>query len=186
MSRREIFWAPVRWPGFEHCRVALERDATEAEGLVVGVREGKTFRARYAVSCDDAWRTRRLRVEVEGGAALELHGDGDGHWRSVKGDAVGALDGCLDVDISVTPFTNTLPVRRLGLAPHDPRDLRVVYVDVPALRVGVANQRYTCLLRREDGTIHRYESGTFSADLTCDADGLVIEYPRAFTRIWPR
>ena len=61
-----------------------------------------------------------------------------------------------------------------------------MYVEVPSFRVGIAKQRYTCLVRRDDGTMHRYESGTFKADIVLDADGLVVEYPRAFTRLWPR
>lgn len=181
MSVREVMWAPVRWPGFEHCRL---RD-TEAEGVVIAVRDGAPFRARYAIRCDPQWRVRELRIAVEDGAALELRSDGAGAWEGRKGP-VPALSECVDVDLSMTPFTNTLPIRRLGLATLESRDLKVVYVDIPLLGVSVATQRYTCLVRRDDGTMHRYESGTFRADLTCDADGLVIEYPGLWTRIWPR
>ncbi len=174
-------WAPVRAPGFEHCVTK----AGAADGLVLGVREGAAFRARYAIEWDTAWRVRIVRVEVEGGPSLELRSDGAGAWQGPRGP-LPALRECVDLDLSVSPFTNTLAIRRLALAPLESRDIKVVYVDVPALRVGVAAQRYTCLVRREDGTMHRYESGKFRADLTCDAEGIVIEYPRGWTRVWPR
>lgn len=180
----EVIWAPVRAVGFEHCRVTESPEGAQAEGLVIGVHEDAAFRARYGVACDPQWRVRAVRIDVEGRGSLELEAD-DGRWQS-GGRHVPALDGCVDVDLSITPFTNTLPIRRLALAPHESREVQVAYVDVPSLRLGVATQRYTCLLRRDDGTMHRYESGRFAADLTCDAHGLVIEYPRAFTRIWPR
>lgn len=178
---REIVWRAVRGVALEHCRIA----ARSAEGLIIGV-DDLPFRARYTVGWDERWRTRSIDVQVEGGKALTLEGDGEGGWRTAEGNEVKALAGCLDVDISITPFTNTLPVRRLALAPLQAADLKVVYVTVPSLRVGLAKQRYTCLVRRGDGTMHRYESGAFKADIVLDADGLVIEYPRAFTRVWPR
>ena len=181
--RREVMWAPVRRPGFEHCRV----HGNKADGIVIGLDEREPFRVRYALEWDDRWRTRVVRVDViDRGKSLALVADGDGRWRTADGKAIPPLDGCIDVDLSVTPFTNTLPVRRLALAPLASADLSVAYVDAPALRVGVAKQRYTCLVRRDDGTMHRYESGTFKADVVLDADGLVVEYPRAFTRVWPR
>ena len=181
MTAREVMWAPVRAPGFEHCRLR----PTDADGLVVAVRDGASFRARYAIEWDREWRVRGVRVDVEDGESLELRADGAGTWEG-PGGAVPALRDCVDVDLSASPFTNTIPIRRLDLARLESRELKVAYIDVPSLRVGVAMQRYTCLVRREDGTMHRYESGKFRADLTCDADGLVIEYPRGWTRVWPR
>ncbi len=184
-ATREVMWAPVRVPGFEHCTVREGAQGTRADGLVIGVRDGASFRARYAIACDREWRPLTVRVDVEGGPSLELRSDGAGGWQGPRGP-IPVLAECVDVDLSMSPFTNTIPIRRLGLAPLDSRELRVAHVDVPSLRVAVARQRYTCLLRREDGTMHRYESGKFRADLTADADGLVIEYPRAWTRVWPR
>ena len=175
-------WTPVRGPGFEHCRV----EGNAADGMVIALHDGEAFRARYTIEWDDRWRTRSVRVDVlDGGTTLRLLSDGEGNW-SNEGKPIAPLNGCVDVDLSVTPFTNTLPVRRLRLAPLASTELAVTYIDVPALRVGVAKQRYTCLLRRDDGTMHRYESGQFKADIVLDADGLVLEYPRAFTRVWPR
>jgi hypothetical protein len=99
---------------------------------------------------------------------------------------VPALDGCLDVDLSATPFTNTLPIRRLALAPGWAAEITVVYVDVPALRIGVSRQRYRCLTWGPAGGVYRYENaaGDFAADITVDADGLVVEYPQIARQVW--
>jgi hypothetical protein len=96
------------------------------------------------------------------------------------------LDGCHDVDIRVTPFTNTLPIRRLALAPGASAELRVGYITVPDLSIRPVRQRYTCLARSESGGIFRYDSldSGFRADLTVDAHGLVVEYPGIWMRVW--
>jgi uncharacterized protein len=95
-----------------------------------------------------------------------------------------SLDGCLDLDISVTPFTNTLPVRRLELPPGASVDLLVAFLSVPELSFRPVHQRYTCLARSATGGLYRYEGldSHFSADLLVDAQGLVVEYQGAWTR----
>ena len=55
----------------------------------------------------------------------------------------------------------------------------------PRWRFGPAEQRYTCLERGETGGRYRYESGDFSVDLPVDADGLVVDYPGYWRRVWP-
>ena len=57
---------------------------------------------------------------------------------------------------------------------------------VPALRIGVSRQRYRCLTWGPAGGLYRYENaaGDFTADITVDADGLVVEYPQIARRVW--
>ena len=93
-----------------------------------------------------------------------------------------ALDGAIDVDIMATPFTNTLPIRRLDLAERQSADIQVAYVSVPDLTLSLARQRYTCL---SAGALYRFDSleSGFSRDIGIDRDGLVTEYPGLFRRI---
>jgi hypothetical protein len=57
-------------------------------------------------------------------AGVDLLSDGQGNWTTSDGQAVSELRGCIDVDISVSAFTNTLPIRRLGLAPTGSAELK--------------------------------------------------------------
>src|SRR5438270_906381 len=112
---REVMWAPWEQPGLEHLRLSRRDGGAGADGLIIGIGQGQAFRARYEVRCDARWRVREVRVALLGADRpdITLLGDGEGHWTTAGGDSVPALDGCLDVDISATPFTNTLPIRRL-------------------------------------------------------------------------
>jgi hypothetical protein len=49
-------------------------------------------------------------------------------------------------------------------------------------------QRYTCLEARPEGGRYRYENTAsgFTAELTVDAAGLVIDYAELWKRLWPR
>lgn len=75
-------------------------------------------------------------------------------WQGGAGQPVEALRGCVDIDISATPFSNTLPIRRLGLAQGEASEFLAAYVAVPALVPEPVWQRYTCLEARR---LYRYE-----------------------------
>jgi uncharacterized protein len=184
MIEREVLWERVDGPGLEHLRLVLSDGDARADGLVLGVA-GAPFRLRYELRCDGAWCVRSVTADLlsgEGGR-LELIADGAGFWRTTRGSALPEFGGCVDVDISATPFTNTLPIRRLRLAPGDSSDLRIAYVEVPSLELSVSEQRYTCLDRSEAGGRYRFESGTFAAELTVDPAGLVLDYEGLFRRL---
>jgi hypothetical protein len=185
---REVMWAPWVGPGLEHLRLVTSDGGVEANGLVIGLEAGRPFRIGYEVRCDERWRVREVRVATPDSErpVLELLTDGEGHWKRRGGEPVAELDGCIDVDISATPFTNTLPIRRLGLEPGESEELTVTYIRVPELLVGPERQRYGCLEAQADGGLYRFEAlpSGFTAKLPVDAEGLLIDYPGLFRRTW--
>ncbi|WP_323121175.1 putative glycolipid-binding domain-containing protein [Burkholderia alba] len=179
---REVRWASLEGDGIEH--LAFERSAAGfvAESAVVGQRYGRSYGLAYRVVCDPRWRVTHAVLKVMGGGTLELHGDGEGRWRDGAGAPLPQLDGCIDIDIAATPYTNTLPIRRLGLARGERRPIDVVYVSTPDLKVSRVQQAYACL---EPGRRYRYEGifRDFTAEMDIDADGLVIDYETLFRRL---
>ena len=157
---REVMWTPWEGPGLEHLRLVTSDDGVVANGLVIRLEAGLPFRIGYEIRCDGLWRVREVRVATPylGRPVLELLADGEGRWKRRGGEPVHELEGCIDVDISATPFTNTLPIRRLGLKPGQSEELAVAYVRVPELLVGPERQRYGCLDARTDGGLYRFEA----------------------------
>jgi uncharacterized protein len=185
---REVMWVPWEGPGLEHLRLVTNDSGVVANGLVIGLEAGRPFRIGYEIRCDERWRVREVRVATPDSEqpVIELLADGEGRWKRGGGEPIPELDGCIDVDISATPFTNTLPIRRLGLEPGESEELMVTYVRVPELLVGPERQRYGCLEAQADGGLYRFEAlpSGFTAELPVDAEGLVIDYPGLFRRAW--
>jgi hypothetical protein len=181
---REIMWAAWEGPGLEHLRMVEREAEVVADGVILGVAERRPFRLRYQLRCDAAWRVRALQVQslAQPDRPLELLADGAGRWSGRDG----SLERCIDLDISASPFTNTLPIRRLSLEPGESAELSVAYLAVPELWVRPVRQRYTCLEWLPGGGRYRYESvgSDFTAELPVDADGLVLDYPGLFRRVW--
>lgn len=186
--RRDIMWSAWEEPLLEHLHLSVGKDGTVADGMIVGLWEGHPLRVRYEVRCDPGWRVRSVRVAAPDSETpgVDLLSDGEGNWTTRGGEAVPEIEGCVDVDISATPFTNTLPIRRLGLAPGQSQDISVVFVGVGEMRAWAEPQRYVCLERNTDGGLYRFEAldGGFTADLAVDANGLVLGYPGLFRRVF--
>ena len=174
-------WIADIGAGIEHLAVWEEGDGIAAQAVVIGDDEGAAYGLAYRIDCDAAWRVRRALVEVAGGGLLVLVSDGAGRWHDGDGQALALLDGCIDIDITATPFTNTLPIRRLGAALAQRRTIEVAWVHVPELRVERAVQAYT----RLDANRYRFESvgGDFEAELEVDDEGFVVRYPGLFRRL---
>ena len=139
---QEIMWARGQGePGLEHLRVAEVATGSLANGTVIGIQDNTPFSIHYTVVCDPQWQVQATTVRRLGGPNppfVGLLSDRAGHWTTFAGDALPALDGCLDVDITATPFTNTLPIADekrfdkmtvLSIAPLLARAIREVFED---------------------------------------------------------
>lgn len=184
-----VMWVPLTGAGFEHLHLLQHNEGNAIDSVVIGMEQETPFRLWYEIHTDKDWKVRQCTLRLLGGGYQEvtLHADGEGHWTDAAGVSLSALDRCIDVDISVTPFTNTLPIRRLSLQPGQSADLLVAYLTVPQLQVRMMRQRYSCLEQHSDGGLYRYESlnSGFTRDLSVDAQGLVIDYPGIWKRIGP-
>jgi hypothetical protein len=161
--------ARVAWElpgeGAELCSLERSDFGFLLTGTAILAVDGAPYFIEYTVGVDPEWRTRSVDVrcnELE----IELTADGAGSW-SVPG-----FDGCLDVDLGFTPATNTLPIRRLGLAVGEAAELDVTWVRFPELTLERMTQRYE---RLADDRYH-YSSPGFDAELHVDEHGLVLDY----------
>ncbi len=180
--RLEVFWRQLVGMGAEQLILSLD-GAIHADGLAVGEIQNTAYRIHYQIDCDADWNVIGVRIEdLLSGDVLALTRVAGDRWNDEDGTMLDALEGCIDVDLMFTPFTNTLPIRRLRMHPGEAREIAVVYVGLPGLQVSRFRQRYTCLSSGNGGAKYRYESveSGFVAELKVDEDGLVADYPNIF------
>jgi hypothetical protein len=175
----------VRWKsaegGLEHLVLEELSSGFDADAVVVGAADGVGFGARWRLAVDPLWRARRLDVEIVGlDRRLALRADGEGRWTNADGVPLTALAGAIDLDLSASPFTNTLPIRRLGLSVGDAAEITVAYVSFPDLALFPHPQRYTRLAERT--WLFESLDADFRREITVDDDGLVVSYPGLFER----
>ncbi|MET4580596.1 hypothetical protein ABIE21_000086 [Conyzicola nivalis] len=171
----------LHWIGtdtVENTTVTMSAEGSHADGQIDSSIDDAVL-TRYSIDTDASWATRFVRVATEEGD-LVLIGDGLGGWTEGDGTRLDHLAGAIDVDITATPLTNTLPIWRLGLRVGESADVLTAYIDVPQLTVIADPQRY----RRLDERSYRFESqgGDFARDITIDDAGFVVDYPGLFRR----
>jgi uncharacterized protein len=183
---RTVLWRRLDEPGAEILELRRHDDGWGLIGVAVLALDGRPVRVRYRVRCDRSWRTRSVDVaETWGNEERELHlvADEASNWSRHGGrtSKLESVTGSVDVDLGVTPATNTLPIRRLALRVGDAAEVNATWVRFPGLEVEPLPQRYT---RLNEGS-YRYEStdSGFSADLKVDDFGLVTLYSGFWERV---
>lgn len=184
---RTICWTPI-WNkslegvGLEH--LLLTERAADSVVLAFDDESGP-FRLTYRLTWDEAWQLRDAELVLateRSTRSLTLQTDGRGHWRDGDDRPLDALDGCLDIDIWPTPFTNSFPIRREPMAIRERRQFLMAWVFAPDLTVHPQPQAYTRLADR----LYLFENldgSDFRAELAVDEDGIVLDYPDLFRRV---
>lgn len=159
------------------------KDGIVVESNIIGFEAEIPFQMRYRLRCLENYQVFRVTITLSGHRYLDLTRLGTGQWRGNQNEHLPELDGCYDIDITATPFTNTLPIRRLEWQPGQSRLLDMVYIHIPELTIERAPQQYTCLEKNEQGSLFEFRQQDFSAVLPIDADGFVQNYPKLFRRL---
>lgn len=179
----DVLWRRRDTESFEICRIVELPSFLALQGSVLTVHDGEPLQVQYVVQCDASWATRAVHVHTTRGRdtrRLELRRDDDGCWWS--GDQrLREFDGLVDVDLSITPATNTLPIRRLRIAPGQSAATDAVWIRIPDLAVERLAQTYTRTSERE--YIYESRGGAFRAGLDVDAEGVVVRYGEFWERV---
>jgi hypothetical protein len=181
---REIVWRRIKDNlSFEQARIVKAANGAGVSGTVLAAQGGVPLRVEYLIECDPRWQTRRVHVEQSLGGvhgSIRLERDENGRWLRNGADEK-LLQGCIDVDLGITPSTNALPVNRLRLPVGASSEIDAAWIRFPELTVMPARQSYRRLSEREYE--YRNVSSGFTAALAVDEDGLPTDYGGIWSRI---
>ena len=169
-------WRRLDQPGLELARIDIGGDGvTVTSNLING--GASPFSLRYSWALDSDWRTRSLRIDFTNAheRTINIERTGDDAWR-VAGKEAPQLNGCVELDLSATPFCNGLAIRRLG----GPGDMRVAWINAADLSIAPSRQRYERLDARNWRYIDLGVARGFEAGLHLDGDGMVEHYEGLF------
>lgn len=180
-----LFWRRTDVVGVERLELTVFPDRVVAEAALICVEDGG-FRMEHRWRLDPAWRAERLDVDrwdAAGHQRLTIERSRDG-WL-VDGEPRPDLDGAEEPDLSVTPFCNTLPLRRLPTTEGATLTLDTCYVDAAAMTVQRSRQRYERVGPRRARYVDLGTSEGFEAVIDVDDEDLVEEYEHLFRRVEP-
>ena len=175
-------WKRHDLPGHEACRIIQLGSGWQLAGVAVLAYERQPCRFDYLIDCDTHWLTRSAVVSGWVGQQIvdvNVVRDQGGEWR-LNGRTVADVAGCTDIDLNFSPSTNLLPIRRLNLTLGAVAAVRAAWLRFPSFALEPLEQSYAQL---KPG-LYRYESanGRFTAEITVDEFGLVIDYGNIWSR----
>ncbi len=180
---KSVLWNGGELALWEVCRLYHFNGEHRLTGTVVGHLEGDFLELRYDITCSHAWHTKQVELELRrdsGTLIRSFHVEPGGRWIEA-GKELADVRGLLDIDLGISPSTNTLPIRRLDLPVGSSADVTAAWVKFPSLQIIRLDQRYTHVA---DGR-YAYESagGEFRAEIEIDEFGLVKKYGNYWTAI---
>lgn len=180
-------WRRIGLQGLEHLTLQEVESGFRVDSVLSVEVELAGVTCEYHFDLDSHWRTRVLEMNVHQSGedrSMRIERSNDQAWL-VNGELRGELNRCMEVDLTVSPFTNTLAIRQFKLAPDEAREMLAVYINVPQMEVTPARQRYQRLDRSEPPRRFLYsglDTG-FIEEITVDEYALVERYPRFAERV---
>jgi hypothetical protein len=184
MQAERIYrWRRLDIQGLEVLRLTSSPAQVSARSVIVDAGE-QPFALHCRWMLDRDWRTRALHLQLDTGLARELLLErlAETTWR-VDGVERPDLEGCEEVDLSATPFCNSLALRRFAAPPGGARELTALFVALPHMTIVPSRQRYEQLGPKTFRYVDLGEHAGFEARLDVDEDGLVERYEGLFERV---
>jgi hypothetical protein len=182
MLHRVVWRRTIDDKSIEYCTVVTRPGEMRISGHIVAAHESQPLKLAYDIHCGDDWAAQTIEIEQAlDGLTRRLSITRAANGWLIDGAPDARLAGCEEVDIGLTPSTNALAIRRLGLAVGGAGEITVAWVRLPALTVEPSHQRY----ERLGEQAYRYtnlDSG-FAAMVTVDALALPVTYEGVWTRI---
>lgn len=175
-------WENLKSYGTEILEIITSDTLSKVNSTVISLENDSPYKIDYTIELND-WFIKNLIIEIPNtGKSLYLETNSDRQWFDQKGNEIKELYGAIDIDISCTPFTNTLPINRTKWVLNEPQIFKMVFIIIPELNIKKVEQIYTLIEEGNDNRMFHYKSGSFESMIKVDLDGLVINYPKLFKR----
>ncbi|MCH5685070.1 putative glycolipid-binding domain-containing protein [Niabella sp. W65] len=175
-------WKGLLYDSTEQLQLSESRKTIKAQSDIIGSFQNNNYIVRYNAEITRDWKVANFQVVYAvNGSEQEITGiKEDGDW-IINGAPDPHFRNFHFIDISLTPFTNTLPINNLNMTIDQEQEIAVIYIDILNGDVKPVRQRY----RKLTETKYRYENvpNDFTAAIQVDKDGFVVLYPGLFERI---
>ncbi|MBV9287346.1 MAG: putative glycolipid-binding domain-containing protein [Hyphomicrobiales bacterium] len=176
-----VLWRRLDRPGHDAAFLRQQRDGWRLTGAAVFLHGSGPACVAYDVETDASWIARNGRITgFIGDRPIdnEIRRESDG-W-SLNGAAVTGLAHLEDLDLSFTPATNLLQLRRASPKVGETISLPAAWFDLDNVTLAELPQVY----ERIGETTYKYIAATipYEATLEVSADGFIADYPGLWTR----
>ncbi|MED3803563.1 putative glycolipid-binding domain-containing protein [Lysinibacillus xylanilyticus] len=182
---QKLVWKNEEQFGCEYFNITKEEKNFSAKGTIIYVEgdESNAHIVEYKDDLDTNWFTEKLSIIVDEHISLNLSSDGKGNWYENDGQVIDKLKGAIDIDISATPFSNSLPINRMDWVLNQEEHFEMVYISIPSLEVKKVPQSYKYINNKGHMRYFKYRCYDYETTICVDEQGLILDYPNVFRRV---
>jgi uncharacterized protein len=178
-----ILWKGLQNNSLEFCSISYNTNVIKVESTVISSFETGFCSPQYLLIINKDWSIQSFEIDCRFAGDKNnwvVKGIRNDHW-IINNKPIPAFNECIDIDISLTPFTNTLPINRLHLLNGRAAIINVLYIDIEKRTITAKEQRYTKL----ENNKYKFETlpKDFEAVINVNSAGIVTNYPGLFTMV---
>lgn len=184
MKRRHIIWKGLQTLSLEYCTITSGSKQITIQSVVLGLGESVPFSLRYLVNLTADWRVLSAEINIALAGKEETvrlrHDEYDSWFQNDMEKK--EFKGCQVLDISLTPFTNSLVICSRSFVTGEPQKIKTVYIDILEQKITAKEQAYTSFA---DSTF-QFENtdDDFKVVIEVVPPGLVSFYPGLFEMVF--
>ncbi|MEQ1585397.1 MAG: putative glycolipid-binding domain-containing protein [Cyclobacteriaceae bacterium] len=181
---KTIIWQGIHFNTSEILSIEFLENKRLFKGHIIGEANGSPLHVSYDLLIDNTWNVQSISISSNTDTAFDIFMERkDNRWYDGNGKHYKELDDAIDIDISLTPFTNTLPINRLHLEKGIAQEITVLYFNLSKNEFRPLKQRYMNL---GNGKYQYHNIEThYTSIIQTDVDGYVIDYPGIWFMVYP-
>lgn len=178
-----IIWKGILYHSLEYFNLIEDGENYMVTSKIIGSFENTAYFVSYQITIDKNWLVQNFTVEYEvNGKKSNLKGLKNGNSWNINDTDRPEFSDFKYIDISLTPFTNTLPINNLNLPEGQFSEINVIYINILDDKIIPVKQQYTKI--GKSGYIYENIPKNFKAKISVDDSGLVENYPGLFEKVY--
>jgi len=130
--KANILWKATDHPSLEHCVLNYSQRSIDISSVIIGKSEKDIYRVDYSITLNKKWELKAATINIESNKLKKkftVKQSTNGNWL-LNNKIAKRFHNCTEIDISLTPFTNSLPINRIGFSKGQDEKIKVIYFDV--------------------------------------------------------
>jgi hypothetical protein len=171
-----MLWRRIDTPGHDTCRLEEDQNGWTLLGTSIFRHQFGPASLSYSLKCDSRWNTLSARIRgIAGNQHIDYLVSHEGESWTLNGDIVPGLGHLVDLDLSFTPATNLVQLRRVPIPEKEPVQLSVAWLDIDTGKLSELQQTYE--LRAEMQVWYEAPSVGYKGMLVLEPNGFIRRYP---------
>jgi len=178
---KTLIWKGLYYNSLEYFQWESANNTHIFRSKIIGSSINDLWFLEYKIITDKRWliNSFEISLELNGKKSTIIGKRAENKW-FINDIENPLFTGIEFIDISITPFTNSLPINYLTLEVGESKESEVIYLDILKEEISCLKQKY----HRQKKNVYTYENvqSDFKADIVVDENGLVVNYPNIFER----